>query len=313
VSALRGRPAALVGGVLGALAIAGCGVGPAPTAVQLVVTREFGSQIVRHSGPLKADGDETVMRLLKHQDTVATIASGHIVQSIDGLADSRQAGVPRNWFYYVNGVEAPRGAARTNVYPGDHIWWDLHDWSQAEEVPAVVGSFPEPFANGSGGKRWPVRIECAADAGQACHTVTERLRALGVPAAISAIGSGAAPETLRVMVGPWRALEGTVAKNLEHGPRASGVYARFSAGGEQLTLLDQNGRPVRTLTAGVGLVAATRQGEEVEVEAPLWVITGTDGAGVERAARALDSATLENHFAVAVGPDGALALPQVSR
>ncbi len=313
MSAAPRRLAALVGALLGALALAGCGVGPAPTAVQLVVTREFGSQVVRHTGPLKADGDETVMRLLMHNDTVGTVASGHIVQSLDGLSDSREAGVSRNWFYYVNGVEAPRGAVKTNVYPGDHIWWDLHNWSQAEEIPAVVGSFPEPFANGSNGKRWPVRIECAADAGQACHTVTERLRALGVPAAISAIGSGAAPETLRVMVGTWRTLEGTVAKNLEYGPHASGVYARFSASGEQLALLDPNGRPVQTLTTGVGLVAATRQGEEVEVEAPLWVITGTDGAGVDRAARALDSATLENHFAVAVGPSGAVALPEVSR
>jgi hypothetical protein len=306
------RLGALLGGVLAALALAGCGVGPAPTAVQLVVSREFGSRLLRRSGPLKADESETVMQLLMHDDTVGTAAAGHIVQSIDGLSSGREAGAPVNWFYYVNGVEAPRGATKTDVYPGDHIWWDLHDWSQAEEVPAVVGSFPEPFANGSDGKRWPVRIECAADAGQACHTVTERLRALSVPAAVSAIGSGAAPETLRVMVAPWRGLEGTIARDLEQGPHASGVYARFSAGGEQLTLLDPSGRPTQTLTAGTGLIAATRQGEHVEVEAPLWVITGTNVAGMDRAADGLDSATLENHFAVAIGPSGPVALPQLS-
>ena len=68
---------------------------------------------------------------------------------------------------------------------------------------AVVGAFPEPFLNGIEGKRLPVRVECATVSGNACSTVTAALRELAVPAAIAAIGSGGAPETLRVMVGPW--------------------------------------------------------------------------------------------------------------
>ena len=39
-------------------------------------------------------------------------------------------------------------------------------------MPAVVGSFPEPFLNGIGGKRLPVRVECTDVAGSACRTVT---------------------------------------------------------------------------------------------------------------------------------------------
>jgi hypothetical protein len=292
--------------------LAGCGVGSAPTAVQVLVTREFGSHVLSRSGSLKAGDRETVMGLLMDHDAVGTASEGHIVQSIDGFAASESAGQPLDWFYYVNGVEAPKGATKTDVYPGDHIWWDLHNWSQAQEIPAVVGSFPEPFANGADGKRWPVRIECAAGSEHACTTVTERLRALGVPAAISAIGSGAAPETLRVMVAPWRELEGTVAQNLEHGPSVSGIYARFSARGASMALLSPSGQTVQTLGAGAGLVAATRQGEHVEAEAPVWVITGTDQAGVNRAATALDQATLANHFAVAVVPSGAIGLPEVS-
>jgi Domain of unknown function (DUF4430) len=298
--------------LLASLVLAGCGVGSAPTAVQVLVTREFGSRVLSRSGSLKAVDNETVMGLLMAHDAVGTASEGHLVQSIDGLSGSERAGEPLDWFYYVNGVEAPKGATKTDVYPGDHIWWDLHDWSQAQEIPAVVGSFPEPFANGADGKRWPVRIECATASEHACATVTERLRALGVPAAISAIGSGAAPETLRVMVAPWRELEGTVAQNLEHGPNISGIYARFSARGASMALLSPAGQTAQTLGAGAGLVAATRQGEHVETEAPVWVITGTDEAGVNRAAAALDQATLENHFAVAVVPGRAIGLPEVS-
>jgi len=247
------------------------------------------------------------MSLLIRNDAVTTRYDGGFVQSIDGLSGGQEGGRPIDWFYYVNGVEASKGAAATNVHRGDHIWWDLHDWSQTDDVPAVVGSFPEPFLNGLGGKRLPVRVECVSVAGRACRSVTERLGGLGVPAAIAAVGSGGEPETLRVLVGPWSAVAGDPgAQSIARGPRASGVYARFSADGRTLTLLDPDGRPVRTLADGAGLIAATRQGED----APVWLLTGTDTAGVELAARAFEQGTLQDRFAVALVPAGVLPLPQ---
>jgi len=246
------------------------------------------------------------MSLLLRNDAVTTRYGGGFVQSIDGLAGGQEASRPVDWFYYVNGVEAAKGAAATNLHPGDHIWWDRHDWSQTEDVPAVVGSFPEPFLNGVGGKRLPVRVECAAVQGDPCRTVTARLRTIGVPAAIAALGSGGGPSTLRILVGMWTAVDGDLAaREIGRGPRAGGVYARFSADGRTLTLLDQDGRAARTLTAGAGLIAATRQGEE----APVWVVTGTDAAGLELAARALEESTLHGHFALALSGQGAIPVP----
>ena len=90
------------------------------------------------------------MSLLIRNARVVTRYSGGFVQSIDGVSGGRERGRPVDWFYYVNGSEAPLGAAATVVHPGDHIWWDRHDWSQTDHVPAVVGSFPEPFVNGIG-------------------------------------------------------------------------------------------------------------------------------------------------------------------
>jgi len=291
--------------VLGAC---GLGAGPAPSAVKLTVTSDFGARLVRSWNAPAVRGQETVMSLLMRNATVGTRYGGGFVQSIAGLSGGHEGGQPVDWFYYVNGVEAPAGAAATNVHPGDHIWWDRHDWSQTDGVPAIVGSFPEPFLNGIEGKRLPVRVECASVGGDACRAVTERLRAFHVPAAIAAIGSGGEPETLRVMVGPWTAMSGeTNAQAVESGPRASGVYARFSPGGGTLTLLDQEGRPVRSLRGGAGLIAATRSSEA----APVWFVTGTDPAGVDRAAHAFTEGTLSDHFAVAIAPTGAtLPVPQ---
>jgi hypothetical protein len=46
----------------------------------------------------------------------------------------------------------------------------------------------------------------------------------------------------------------------------------------------------------------------------VWVVTGTDGAGVERAAQAFDAQVLRDRFAVALSPtDGALTVPLPAR
>jgi len=294
--------------------VAGCGLGagPAPSAVRLTVTRDFGGRVVRSSTAPRVRGAETAMSLLLRNATVSTRYGGGFVQSIDGLGGGQEGGQPVDWFYYVNGVEASKGAASTNVHAGDHIWWDRHDWSQTDHIPAVVGSFPEPFLNGLEGKRLPVRVECVAVAGPACRTVRTRLRDAGVTAGVAAIGGGVtASQTLRVAVGPWRDLGGDPAvATISEGPRSSGVYARFAGRGATLALLDQDGHVAQTLLAGAGLIAATRSGED----APKWVVTGTDDAGVERAAQDFAEGALRDRFALAVTPQGAqVGLPLVAR
>jgi hypothetical protein len=290
-----------IGLVVAVLAGCGLGAGSAPTAINLTVTHDFGAHVVRSWSAPAVRGQETVMSLLMRNAAVTTRYGGGFVESIDGLSGGAAQGRPLDWFYYVNGIEASQGAAETDVHPADRVWWDLHDWSETDSVPAVVGSFPEPFVNGTDGKRLPVRLECAVVSSAPCRTVSARLRALGVLAPLAAIGPGNEPETLRLLVGPWTAVSGeTALHEIESGPRSSGVYARFSADGGTLTVLDERGAVARTLTAGAGLVAATRYAEE----APVWVVTGTDEAGVELAARAFDEADLHDRFALALAPGG---------
>jgi hypothetical protein len=297
-------------GALVAVALAGCGLGagPAPSDVSLLVTSGFGQRVLRPNGPLQVKGQETAMSLLTRNYTVSTSDGGGFVQSVDGLSGGQEAGQPVDWFYYVNGVEATKGADATNVRSGDRVWWDRHAWSQTEGVPAVVGSFPEPFLHGIEGERLPVRVQCASLAGDACRTVAARLHAVGVTDTVGALPAASASEsrTLKVLVAPWSSIEAILAaQGLQNGPRASGVYARFSPSARALTLLDRSGAAVRTLNAGAGLIAATRQGKD----APVWLVTGTDSRGVERAASAFDQRTLADRFAVALGPGGAVALP----
>ncbi len=279
--------------------LAGCGLGPGstPSGVQLVVTRGFGAQALRSPRAPAVRGQETVMSLLLRNATVRTRYGGGFVQSINGHSGGYEGGEPVDWFYYVNGVEASKGAAERDVHNGDRVWWDLHDWSQTEYIPAVVGAFPEPFRNGLEGLRLPVRVECAEPEGDACRTVGARLRDAGVPAARAALGpAGVGPDSLRLLVGTWPQVRRELGvQSLEGGPASSGVYARVAEGGRALVLLDEQGRGMRTLTGSAGLIAATRyNGEE-----PEWILTGTDAAGVDLAAHNLDEAALRDRFAVA--------------
>ena len=289
--------------VLAAVVLAGCGLGPGPgtRSVSLVVTQDFGDRSVGSESIARVPGSETVMRLLQRRFRVSTSDGGGFVDSIEGRS---RAGAKTDWFYYVNGVQAPKGAATTPVHAGDRIWWDLHDWTATDSIPAVVGAFPEPFVHGIAGKRYPVTVECASDLTAACTGVSDELAHDHVPAADQLLGTGSGPDTLGLVVGTWSEIRSEVASELvASGPGASGVYARFADGGSRLELLDPAGKVARTLGPGAGLIAATADSSSV----PTWLITGTDRAGVVAAARRLTPQALHDHFALAVS--GARAIP----
>jgi hypothetical protein len=282
-----------------------CRVGPEATGkgAELTVTRDFGAHVLLQASEQEIPGGETVMRFLQRKAKVETRYGGRFVNAIDGVRS--RGGAPRSdWFYYVNGIEEDQGAAEKRLHTGDRVWWDYHDWSAVMRVPAVVGSFPEPFRNGADGKRFPVRIDCAQDADAQCREVAERLDKAGAVASLSSIGATTGKELLRLVVGRWAdARRDSAARLLEQGPKRSGVFARIGPGAAGIDLLDSETQPVRTLGEGAGIVAATR----FEDQAPTWVVTGIDDRGLRRAVALLAEPTLRDRFAVA--SDGAQAIP----
>jgi hypothetical protein len=70
-------------------------------------------------------------------------------------------------------------------------------------------------------------------------------------------------------------------------------------------VLDAQGVPADTLGADTGLVAATK----IDDRDPVWFVTGTDEAGAEAAAAALDEATLTTGYALAVHDDRGVRVP----
>ena len=302
------RRAALLGCLVAAALAAGCGAGAGdtPDEVRLTVTDSFGARTLLERPAPEVSGNDTVMRLLQRNARVSTKFGGNFVQSIDGLAGGRAGGRPVDWFFYVNGVLAEEGAAATEVHPGDRVWWDRRDWGVTNHVPAVVGSFPEPFVSGLDGDRVATRIECDESVDAACDDAQQRLLRLGVRPGKALPGTEAGGANIRIVVGLWPDIRDDRALlQLERGPKVSGVYARIARDGRSIAALDMRGRTVRRLGPGTGLIAATRWRDEP----PTWVVTGTDAAGVRAAAGALDETVLNEKFALAIVDGLPLPLP----
>jgi hypothetical protein len=302
------RAVCIAAAALAAAVTAGCTIGPDPggSGASLTVTRDFGAKTVLRASTKELPEGETVMRLLQRRADVETRYGGRFVNAIEGIESGRDGERRRDWFYYVNGIEADVSAAEKRVEDGDRVWWDFHDWGAVMRVPAVVGSFPEPFLHGSEGKRFPVRIDCAKDTGDVCRQIAKGLERERVDASTTALGASAGQELLRFVVGVWDDVRADAAvRQLEDGPRESGVFARVTktAGPYELLLLDSLARPGPRLRAGAGLVAATR----FEEQQPTWIVAGTDELGLRRAAKLVTRRSLRDRFAVAT--DGRTVRP----
>lgn len=271
-----------------ALVAAACGQAPPPTdsAVRLTVTEDFG-----------------VRTLVERSVADAPDTAGALLRGAGGLDDGAgDAAV------FVNGIRAEDGA-RARVRAGDRVWADLAAGA-TPGIRAVVGSFPEPFVQGTGGKRLPTRIECDEAVERACDAVADRLGELGIVAPKSRPRTDGGEDNLRVVVGRWAIVsEDRAVVGMDDDPASRPVFARMGPDGRTLAALDPRGRVARRLGPGSGLVAALRYQDE----APTWLVTGTDDAGVLAAAEALDETILGEKLALAIGADGLpVALPLVA-
>jgi Domain of unknown function (DUF4430) len=108
------------------LALAGCGGGEHGTAT-LKVTRDHGRHVLLTE---RVPAGLTAMQALEREAKVETSYGGRFVTSINGLASASH----RDWFYFVNGKLAERGATELRLHDGDVEIWDYRRWSNPSEV-----------------------------------------------------------------------------------------------------------------------------------------------------------------------------------
>lgn len=279
-------------------------------AVTQRITREFGRKLVAAREEVGLDGNRTVLQLLRNHHDVDTWSERGWLESLEGLKAGERGEAQTSWVLNVNGIEADEAPRDYRLHDGDVVQWDYRDWYTLFSVRATVGAFPETFSRGAFGRRFPTTVECADARARACLRVKRILRRAGV-AVDGSRPPGPRPPVLsvrraRVLVGPWkRWRDRPWPARIDRGARYSGVFANFDEEAKSIRLLDWDARTVRSVGAGSGLVAAIRPTEQDL----LWVVTGVDAAGVDRAAHALGSDELRDAFALVVAPGGSEKVP----
>ena len=137
--------------------LAGCGHERAGSGkASLWITRDRGATVLLVR---TVPAGLTAMQVLDKEADISKRYGGRFVQSIDGVEGD--VSKRRDWFWFLNGIEADRSAADYRLRPGDVAWWDFRSWSGEMREPVVVGAFPEPFLHGWDGKVRAVAVRYA--------------------------------------------------------------------------------------------------------------------------------------------------------
>lgn len=269
---------------------AGCGSSTDGPSTSVVVTRDFGASTVSKSEAVPATAGLTVLRQLETGHKVETAYGGRYVKTIDGVSEDGDS----SWLFYVDGIESKVGATSIRLKPSQQVQWDFHPWQLVKGGGAIVGAYPQPL------KTRGVQLICEPRSSKACEVAREGLVKSGV------VVESKSP--VRVIVGPWNYLVGRDGvPDLTSDGDQNGAFAQFSKDGSKLTTVSPDGSNAQTYEKGAGLIAAF-----AETNDPVWIVTGTDEAGVETAAKLFEDGEtkLKNRFAVLADSEGVVPLPE---
>jgi hypothetical protein len=120
----------------------------------------------------------TAMQALDRELDIDTDYGGRFVQSIEGVEGDISK--RRDWFWFLNGIEADQSAADYRLRPGDVEWWDFRSWQDEMRKPVVVGAFPEPFRHGYGGSPRPAVVRYEPGLAKGARAIGRLLNAVSV-------------------------------------------------------------------------------------------------------------------------------------
>lgn len=289
--------------LLCALALGGCSAGtPGETGVDITVrvvaTQDFGQEIMFDEA-LEVPPGTSAMAALKQVAEVETAYGGGFVSAINGVGSEHG----RDWFIFVNGMTANAGALDYTLHDGDIQHWDFHDWGFRMAIPASIGDFPDPFSHGYQGEVSPTVIayeEGLEDSAQALQT---SLKGLGV-ASVSTQNTLYLTESDKrhsnlILIGT---MDCDLVADLNQVWDRLGFFVHFEDG--VMVSYDSEGEVTVEYGSGCGVIQASQSPWNPNgigvCENVVWMVSGTDEAGVESAVDALTNRHDEFKYAYAV-------------
>lgn len=249
---------------------------------ELLVTKGFSQELsaVKH----KWNDSNTLLSQMRGLIEFSTGLGGSFVTQISG--EPRDADSDSYWFLYRNGILSQTGAGDLVPRARDRIWWSYHSWNSSRFIPAVIGSWPEPFVSG-------IRSDSAS------YGIVTSSSFIGFSRDLSQmlVREGASKPTLQeissldevpehgisLWIGLWPDL-----KNINHlaalysNGDKTGCFVQLDKEGS-VGLLNYNGQLVKEIVdAGLIISLSSNMGQRID-----WVISGTSEDALLRAANLL--------------------------
>jgi len=271
--------------------------------VRVVATQNFGQKLM-FDETLEVLPETSAMAALIKVAEVETAYGGGFVNAINGVRSGATGSqsMKMDWFFYVNGIQASTGALDYELYDGDIQHWDFRDWSFRHFIPAIVGDFPEPFRHGYGGKTSPTIIVYANGLRGDAEDLENRLAQLSIGDVsikrLSELSENEKESCNLLLLGT---MDCQHISELNQAWNRLGFFAYFKNG--NLVVLNTEGEVVAKYGAGVGLIQATQNPWNPKgigaCESVVWLVSGTDEAGVKDAIHALVNRYTEFQYAYA--------------
>lgn len=258
--------------------------------VTVIVSKDFGSTAILNES-LVVERGTTALDALRIVSKVETSYGGLFVTSINDFKRREVNGVQVDWFYYINGLLAPVGAADYTLHDGDIERWDLHPWASLPAASAIIGDFPEPFLHGYDGDKDPTIIIFSSDFRSEAEGLAEELSKFGVEAGLKAMETiSPDDETLGennlIVIGYFT---DDLPSELNRIYDRLGYYAHYDDG--SVHALDWKGDVSRSFTGDVSMIQASknpwsREGTSATHKV-VWLIAGKSTESIRFAVNAL--------------------------
>ena len=286
--------------------------------IKLVVTTDFGKSLLLEE-TVEIGEETSALAALKQVAQVETQYGGGFVKSINGI-DSEYGGDSEqkdDWLFYINGISSNVGAAAYMLQVGDVEHWDYRDWDFHQFVPAIVGDFPEPFLHGHRGVVYPTLVVYQEGREEEAGEIAAALAQYGVAGVSvkSAAGLSASEQESSnlILVGT---ADFSLIEEINQPWDRLGFYCHFEEG--CLSVFDGGGEVTGEYRDGdgVGVVQATQSVWNTKgvgaCENVVWMVSGTDDAGVAAAVDTLVgcSADFEYAFSLVVVDGGMVRVPR---
>ncbi len=280
---------------------------------QIVITSRFG-QIPGQNQAIDIDANTSIMAALQQMSDVETKYGGGFVHDINEVRS--EYGDNMDWLVYVNGIQTRTGASDYQLLPGNMTQWDFHDWRFRMFTPAIIGAFPRPFLYGYDGKVYPTTIVSTASFTGEADALATKLQESGVEQISTALFKELDTDTQNfhnlILIAD---MDSELITELNDIWDRMGFFVHFE--NHKLVVFDGKGKRAYEFDTGTGVIQATQNPWNLKgigaCENVVWMISGTDEAGVKVAVDALlnRSDKLKHAFAAVVTSDEILVIPPI--